>query len=94
MSAFNPDYFLENPSILQINSCRADELVKIANHGGLTSLQAILEKDFRALVIGKLERWKLGSLCCQSNQNLPHRNTMSQEEEKVSAAAEKGERQG
>ena len=51
---FDLGYFVANPTLNHIDSCRKDELGQIAIHFGITFTKHPLKREHKALVIDKL----------------------------------------
>lgn len=51
---FELEYFVANPTLNHIDSCRKDELGQIAIHFGITFTKHPLKREHKALVIDKL----------------------------------------
>lgn len=66
MSPFDIENFLANPSLRLIDSCRKDDLAKIADHFSITYTKQLLKRELKALVVGKLVELKVIVLPAQS----------------------------
>lgn len=51
---FDLNLFLATPSISQINSCRKDDLAKIADHFNISYSKQLLKRELKALIIDRL----------------------------------------
>ena len=51
---FDLDNLLANPSLTQLNMCRKDELVQIANHFRIPFSKHLLKRDLKTLIVGDL----------------------------------------
>ena len=51
---FDLDNLLANPSLTQLDGCRKDELVQVANHFRIPFPKQILKRNLKALIVGDL----------------------------------------
>lgn len=66
MSLFSLEVFLANPTIEQIDRCRKDDLILIANHFSITLSKQLLKRELKALIVGELAEQDILVLPAQS----------------------------
>jgi len=55
--AFSMEYFVENPTLEQVDRCRQDDLFEIAVHYGIPVSRALLKQDVKSVVMtGLMEK--------------------------------------
>lgn len=78
-SQFDLDRFLASPSLQLVNSCRKDNLSKIAAHFGLSFPKQILKKELKVLVVSKLVELKLVEIPVQTKPSVVENVTLGGE---------------
>ena len=63
MSWFDWKLFVDSPRLDQVDGCRKDDLVQIANHFSITLPKQILKRELKALIVDKLVEQEILVFC-------------------------------